>query len=141
MSDHAGAARADMDALLDALMRFAQEMLDKHGEFYPFAAVVTNDGDLQMVSAYSETEHPPSQELIDLLHARLRDQARGGEIRAAGVCVDVRVRSPHDTDAIQASLEHRDADPVNVFLPYRKRRLGDYDYGELFATAADRRVF
>jgi hypothetical protein len=30
--------RVEMDALVDALLRFAQQMLDEHGEFYPYCS-------------------------------------------------------------------------------------------------------
>jgi hypothetical protein len=130
-----------MDALLDALIRFAQEMLAKHGGFFPFAAAVTDTGAVEMVGGYTGEEHPPSQAIIDLLNQGLADQATGGEIRASGVCFDVGLPERDNTDAIQVSLEHASAEPVNVFLPYRRQRLGGVKYGELFATPGERQVF
>ena len=130
-----------MDALVDALIRFAQEMLAKHGEFFPFGAAVTGTGAVEMVGGYTGEERPPSQAVIDLLYQGLADRARGGEIHASGVCFDVRLRGRDNTDAIQVSLEHASADPVNVFLPYKRQRLGGVKYGELFATSGERRIF
>lgn len=134
-------ARAEMDALLDPLIRFAQEMLAMHGEFYPVAATVTSAGAVEMVGGATGEEHPPSQTVIDTLYRGLAERARAGNIRALGVCFDVRLQERDNTDAIQVSLEHASGDPVNVFLPYKRQRLPDVKYGELFATVGERRVF
>ena len=39
-------ARQDYNALLQFLMPFAQQMLKKHGEFYPFGAAVSTDAEV-----------------------------------------------------------------------------------------------
>jgi hypothetical protein len=136
--------REEMDALLDTLLTFAQDMLQKHGEFYPFAASIDSAGALQFVAADVGDEHPRSSELLEVLYDGLRRQAESGEIRASGVCADVRVAPPgtdDPADAIAASLEHADAEPANVFLPYAKRKLRGIQFGELFATTGERKVF
>jgi hypothetical protein len=136
--------REEMDTLLDALLRFAQQMLDNHGEFYPFAAAVRSPGEIEMVASASEEEHPDSSVLIESLYEGLARQAAAGEIRAAGVCADVRVIPPDstdNTDAISVAIEHASGDPVEVFLPYAKKKLRGVQYGELFAQAGVSRVF
>ena len=130
-----------MDALLDPLIRFAQETLARHGEFYPFAAVMTSTGAVEMVGEEAVEEDPSSQALIDVIYRALADRSRGGGIRALGVCFDVRLPDRGNTDAIQVSLEHASSDPVNVYLPYERTRLRGTEYGELFATPGERRVF
>lgn len=128
-----------MEQLLDPLLRLAQRELEQHGEFYPFGAALTGEGDIRMLMATSGEPRPESQPLIDLLYDQLRDQVGGGGIRASGVCFDVRLHSP-DTDAIQVALEHVGADPVAIYLPYT-RLLRGTEYGELFATPGQRHVF
>jgi len=73
----------------------------------------------------------------------MRRQASAGEIRAAAICYDVRIRTASGSmaDAIAVSLEHRDGEPVDVFVPYEKRRFGGPRFGELTANAGTRRVF
>ena len=78
---------------------------------------------------------------MDLLYQGLADRARGGEIRASGVCFDVRLPERDNTDAIQVSLEHPSARTHDVLLPYRPQRLRGVKYGELFATPGERRIF
>ena len=38
------------------------------------------------------------------------------------------------------ALEHAEADPVNVYLPYKHRRPRTIEYGELFTSMGERRV-
>jgi hypothetical protein len=136
--------REEMDTLLDVLLRFARQMLDKHGEFYPFAAAVSSRGEIEMVASDLGEEHPDSSVLIESLYEGLAGQAAADEIRAAGVCADVRVTAPESsdkTDAISVAIEHVTGDPVEVFLPYTKGRLRGVQYGELFAQSGVGRVF
>ena len=135
--------RDELETLLDPLLGFAQDMLRKHGEFFPFGNVMTSDGEVSLLGADSGSEHPPSQEVIDLLVGGLRVRAAAGEIKAAGICYDVRIRGADGktTDAIAVALEHRAGDVVTVFVPYSKGRFTGMKFGELSAAPGERRVF
>jgi hypothetical protein len=50
--------RDEMDLLLDMLLPFAQQQLEKHGEFFPFAASIDSSGALAMVAVDLGDEHP-----------------------------------------------------------------------------------
>ena len=69
-------SRPDLDALLNALLPFAKQMLAKHGEFHPFGASMNNDGEISMTAGYTGDEHPEASEVIELLEQALRDAAR-----------------------------------------------------------------
>lgn len=135
--------RDELDALLGPLLRFAQDMLRKHGEFFPFGNVMRTDGEVELVAGYTGSEQPPSQELIELMVAGMRSRAAAREIRAAGICYDVRLRTDDGkpTDAIAVSLEHRAGDTVHVFMPYSKGRFTGLRFGDLTAGPGERRVF
>jgi hypothetical protein len=136
--------RDELDALLDAMLRFAQEMLRKHKEFFPFGGTITNDRQVSMTGADTGSERPESQEVIDLLVGGMRAQAAAGDIRAAAICYDTRFapEGGDKTDAIAVSLEHRAGDAALVLQPYSKGRLSGFKFGELIATApGERRVF
>jgi hypothetical protein len=137
--------RDEMDDLLDHLVTFARQMLDKHGEFYPFGATISSAGELHAAAGASDYEHPDSVAVLGVLEAGFREQALrgGGDIRASALCADV-VVGPQDgepTDAIQVAIEHIEAEPVIVRLPYKKRRRRGVDYGELLAEPGTRKVF
>ncbi len=125
--------REDLNAILNALFGFAKQQLDGQGEFYPFAAVITANGELQMVATQMDEERPASTAVIEDIYRVLVPKAESGAIRAAGVCMDVLMTPPggRKTDALRADLEHVDDRVVTVFLPYRKKRLGGHEFGEL----------
>jgi len=134
----------EYNALLDALLPFAEQMLNKHGEFFPFAAVVAGDGAVGLVAVHPGKEQPESAEVRDLLFAALRKQVQEEGCIAAGVCVDVKVmdpRSQQKTDAVHFVFEHRSGEAFDVFFPYRKRFLRGCQLKKPFASAGEKRVF
>jgi hypothetical protein len=137
-------AHPDLDQLLNALLPFAQQMLSKHGEFYPFGSAMTTDGKIEAHGAYDGDEQPPSQQLIDLLTQAFRQQAAAGQIRAAAICYDICTIPPgqsEKTDAICVSAEHQNGEAADVCLPYKKGWLGKISYGEIFGAARKREFF
>ncbi|MBJ7330300.1 MAG: hypothetical protein JHC95_10405 [Solirubrobacteraceae bacterium] len=131
--------REDMDELVDYLLSFAEHQIRARGEFFPFAAAMTADGEVAAVAVDMGDDHPDPSDVIDGLIEALRAAT---DTRAVGICVDVRVEGPDGmTDAARAIIEHRDADPVAVFLPYRRKRLRGCSFGELFASPADPLVY
>lgn len=137
-------AHPDLDALLGSLLPFAERMLDRHGEFYPFGARMTAGGELELAAAETGAERPPVQELLDALSEGFRAQASAGAIRAAGVCYAVEIRRAEETrttSAICVSLDHASAEAVDVFVPYRRRRFRGVKYGEPTAVRGSLRFF
>jgi hypothetical protein len=137
-------AHPDLDELLNAVLPFAQQMLSKHGEFFPFGSAMSADGKVEAHAAYDGDEQPPSQQLIDLLTHGFRQQAAAGKIRAAAICYDVRTIPPgqsEKTDAICVSAEHQNGEAADVYLPYKKGWFGKISYGQIFAGARKREFF
>jgi hypothetical protein len=94
--------RPDLDDLLNALLPFAKQMLEKYGEFIPFAAVMSSTGEIASVAGDIGNEHPDSQEVIDFLTGVFQRQALAGEIKACGICIDSRVIPPGQTEKTDA---------------------------------------
>jgi len=137
-------AHPELDQLMNAMMSFAQQALSKRGAFYAFGATIKTGGEIAMAAASDGNEAPPPQQVLQILTDSLRAQATAAEIRAAGVCVDVRVCRPGEsakTDAIHCGLEHAVGESVDVYLPYRKRWFGRVDYGEIFASRRAPQIF
>jgi len=127
-------AQNDLDGLLGAALGFAQQQLDTHGEFYPYAVVVDSDGQQRMVAAGTDEERPASADLITALIATLSEQR--DHLRGAAIVADVRVPE-NGSDAVRVTLEHAEQVTLTVLLPYRPRRFGrGIDYGDLQAGAA-----
>jgi hypothetical protein len=119
-------------------------MLSKHGEFFPFGSSMKLSGEIVMDGADTGDEHPPSQEVIDVLAQSHERRADKGELRAAAICADVRVVPPGHSDktaAISVAIEHRSGEAVSTFLPYRKGWFGRIRYGQMFASSRDPQFF
>jgi hypothetical protein len=141
MQDDRPPDRRQLDDVLDALLPFAHQLLDKHGEFFPFGAAMGRDGKVSMVAGDTGTEHPPSDEVMELIREAMRRDR--DKYVAVGLCYDVRVRTSPDappTDAVCVSLEHRDGMAVDVVEPYTKRG-NKMEYGALSAGQGRKAVF
>lgn len=129
--------REELDELVDFLLSFAEEQLRAHGEFHPFGGKITASGDVvPVVVDMGDDEVPDPHAVIDELAAALRADP---DVRATGICFDVVLEQ--GTDAARLDLEHREADPITVCLPYRRKRLGGLQFGEVFAAPGPVRVF
>ncbi|MBS1994653.1 MAG: hypothetical protein JSS86_00025 [Cyanobacteria bacterium SZAS LIN-2] len=114
-------AKAESEMLMNAALPFAEKTLRAHGEFYPYAYTLSNDHSIAMVAGYDGREHPPSQDIIDLLKIGLRSDAAALKIRASAIIYDVRIRDPANgvkSDAIAVALDHADHYSVVVIFPY-----------------------
>jgi hypothetical protein len=132
-------SQSDLDELSKAAWPFAEQMLAKHGEFFPYAVAMRANGQIAMIAGYTGTEKPPSAQVLAQLYEGLRSGAE--ENRAAAVVADVRLKQ-EATDAIQVELEHREGIALKVFLPYRKGRFGGGPvYGQIFAAEGERRIW
>jgi hypothetical protein len=77
----------------------------------------------------------------DGLYGELRKWASEGRIRAAAVCLDVRLREPVETDAICVHVEHADAEGLRVIAPYAKEGVQPAAFGDPFVDPAEREIF
>ncbi len=138
------AEHPDSDALLSAVIPFAQQLLAKHGEFFPFGASLLIEGKIGLVEGAPGSEHPRSQEVIDIIYSGIAQQAKEGKIRGSAVCYDSQVIPPNSTkktDAICIELQHPSEGCAKCFLPYHKGWSGSVRYGELFGVGLEQRVF
>jgi hypothetical protein len=136
--------QADLDALLNAVIPLAQQMLAKYGEFYPLGAAMNASGEVGLVGCMPQSERPEMQEVIDLLLAELKAEAARHEIRASVLCFRGNAIPPGQSekmDAICAHLEHESGDCLAAFLPYRKEISGNVTYGELFGARLKAQIF
>jgi hypothetical protein len=131
-------AQSDLDGLLNTLLPFAQQELEKLGEFFPFGAIVTTEGETKLLGADAmQEERPDSDSIISMLLAEA--QNKRDELRAVGICSNVRST---DSDAIRVELDHSEGTALAVLLPYAEKRFGrGIEYAALKASLAVNQVW
>lgn len=123
----------DCEALMNAALPFAEQMLTAHGEFFPFGSAMRSDGEIVAVAGYTGHEYPRSAGVITSIKSSLVAAVRKGEYKASAVISDVKVRLPSSqkkSDAISVSLNHQDNYSIVVLFPYQ------IDEGKLVRGAA-----
>jgi hypothetical protein len=133
----------EIQELLNFLLPYAERMLSEHGEFYPYAAALDSDGELNAVGTDVDDDSPDVGDVLLALHEGLRERAADGAIRATGIAADVTLTDPDSgetTDAVQVELDHADADAVDIFVPYETEPDG-IKFGELVAAEGREPVF
>jgi len=136
-------AKTECETLMSSMLPFAEQMLIKHGEFFPFGGAMQNDGKIVSVSGYDGNEQPPSDHVIDLIKRGLLDGARKGKYRATALVCDVKVNLPatgEKSDLISVSLNHRDDYSVIVMFPYRIEG-GDLAFAAPYAERGEDYIF
>jgi hypothetical protein len=131
-------AQSDLDGLLNTLLPFAQQELEKLGEFFPFGAIVTAEGETKLLGADKmQDERPDSASIISMLLAAA--QNKRDELRAVGICSNVRST---DSDAIRVELDHSEGTALAVLLRYSEKRFGrGIEYAGLEASLAANQVW
>ena len=135
--------KSDSEELMNSLIPFAEKMLSEHGEFFPYGGTMKPDGKIVSVAGYNGSEHPPSQEIIDLLHKAFRESAKAKECKATGLVYDVRVNLPESnekSDALAIELDHASGYSVLVYVPYKIEN-SKVIFGKMFSNAGHNAVF
>lgn len=138
---------SNSEKLLNALIPFAQQQLDKQGDFAPFAGMFTKDDEIHFGMAAPEKLETEggvalSQESIDRIILGHIAEKEKNNLLISGICFDTRVSNEgkEKEDAICISLEE-EGKSINVFLPYKKSFFGKIKYGQIFASAKEPKIF
>ncbi|MGI8522153.1 MAG: hypothetical protein ACR2K3_02415 [Nocardioides sp.] len=112
--------QADLDALVREGLEMARAMLEQSGEFYPFAVVVDDTGEIRLAAADApDTDLPQSADVLEVLYAGIANDPTG--LCGVGFVADV---THGEGSAVQIEAEHRDGGPaIVVTAPYRRKGL------------------
>jgi hypothetical protein len=138
-------ANAEIERLCDYCLAFAKESLKSRGELPPFA-VIRRGGALVPVFPKTDERTPISgPEAAQALTTGLRRLATEQQATVLALCwdefVSIEGAPGTKTDAIVIGLEHENGEAADVFVPYRKRRLLGYSFGEMIAIERVRNFF
>jgi hypothetical protein len=130
--------KPDIEALASPLFDFSKLCIQKRGEFLPHAAVLTAEGKVELVGAAGERDLTNSVELLPLLHGGLREMGREKALIAVGIAESVTITLPgkNPTKAIKVLFEHSRGLSVALYLPYGKKFLKGYQWGDIFSKLA-----
>jgi hypothetical protein len=130
-------AEFECEELLSAVVPFAEQMLIKNREFFPFGTTLASDGQLAHAAGWTGEEQPSSAELIALLQSGFQKGASNGDYKATALVFDVRTMPPGKEvkqDAIAVALDHRDAYSIVVYFPYFFASTGELNIENPFAV-------
>ena len=110
--------------MLTYCMEFAQIMLERAGEFYPFGATLDAQGQVGAQGGWNGEEHPNPREIYKLLADSFASMANSGEIRGAALAANVDVPAEYEAPARDALRVHLEADGYArfIYIPYRLHR-------------------
>ena len=131
-------AQDDLDGLLGLVLPLAEEEIGKHGEFYPFGASISVEGDAVLTAADSGLgENPLSESVLALLYDGAR--ANAGSARAVAFVADVLA---HGAGAVRVELEHSEGVSLVVLRPYARSRFKKVlTFGPMSVAEAEPRVW
>lgn len=119
MSDE---AKERCNQLLGPALDFAEQMLNKHREFFPFASALDSGGNVVLVATWSGSDKPSAPDLIEEHKAALRHGAQSGEYQTTAIAVDMMVTDPltgKKQDAVGVFLEDKQDYAVEVYFRYK----------------------
>jgi hypothetical protein len=131
--------KPDIEAVANPLFDFSEQCLKKRGNFLPHGAVLDANGKVGFVAASPDPNgRSNSTEVLPLLHEGLRAQAKERELVAISVAENVTVtpQGQPSTEAIKVLFEHKRGLVVALYLPFKKKFLGGYSFGQVFTVAA-----
>jgi hypothetical protein len=134
--------KPDIAAIATPLFEFSELCLRKRDNFLPQAAVLTDAGEVRLFAADTGNDITNSIEVLPLLHGGLRAQARETALKTMGVAENVTVTrdDQRPTKAIKVLFEHKLGLTVALYLPFEKRFLKGYVFGNTFSVAANPEV-
>lgn len=116
------AAQDDLDNLLDYVVPIAHDLLQKRGELIPFAAAISNEGEVRLIMmAPGEGTPENATDIIEQNYRALGTMV--DEIRTAITVSDVRIKAM-DSDAVMYSTEHKEGVALVCLEPYQITKKG-----------------
>jgi hypothetical protein len=122
-----------IDTLIQYLVGFTSDLLEKYGEFFPVGAYLDVSGGLIPLGVYEGNEQPESDALITRYEEVFSRQVTEGTALAWAIAFDARVSGeayPEGTDAVIVRTFHTQrGDQVQYVFPYTIRE-GETEFKE-----------
>jgi hypothetical protein len=131
-------ASDNISILVKNILDQANHYLNDAGEFYPFGAAISSQGELTPIGVYLENDFPKSNEVLEILENVIRKWIEDDEYKVAAVGIDVFIKSNRDGEvekvsAVEVRLYPMYPELSSRFFAYTKEK-GKYIFTE---TALD----
>lgn len=110
----------ELQKLFVFVVEFAQDMLQKNGEFYPFGATLALDGQVVAEAGYQGDDQPNAQDVYVAIHQRFVTAGGEGGIRAAALVANVAIPDELEAPSRDAIRVHLEAQGFArfIYVPY-----------------------
>ena len=121
-----GASPEKLHELLNYCIDFAKVMLNDSGDFYPFGATLSADGQVSAAGGYNGQERPAPQDLYRLLCESFTSSAAEGSIAAAALAANVEIPKEYNPQAPDGLRVHLESEGFSrfIYVPYVIRKKG-----------------
>ena len=112
--------------LLTYCIDFGKTMLNDSGDFYPFGATLSPDGQVAAVGGYDGTDKPAPQDIYRLLGEAFASGAADGSLVAAALAANVSIPTEYNApvpDGLRVHLESKDFSRF-IYIPYAVKKQG-----------------
>ena len=136
-------SRDQQNHVFSAALDEAVMLLEKQGDFFPFAMGLKPDDSIAVYSAFDGDECPQSSEVISQLIEGLRQEAINKNIVATAIAYEVSgtfEESKGKQRAVCVAVEHEASEPVTCFQPFELDG-PNYIGGDVIAQQGDANVF
>ena len=136
-------AQNHFDTLLNLLLPFALEMIERSQTFYPFGGFINQSGEFEQLSM-EHIHNAEPKEIVNTFLKAFEEGVRSGDYRAFGICALMRAELPGQQgkqNVIVVSMEDETAVAVDSYLPYDQNAEGAVTHGQLISELVEPTVF
>src|ERR1700712_4189928 len=96
-----------MQELVENIIRQADYFLKEQGEFYPFATVISKNGEIRPLGLLLEDNYPESEDVIEHLEKLLDQGISRGEYQSAAIGINVMMKKnqKYESEALEIRLK------------------------------------
>jgi hypothetical protein len=133
----------DIQALINIFFPFAEELIVKYGEFYPYAGAITTEKEFVSVGFHEDNKHLSPEKVIASLKNTIKPVSE--KYIVVAIFYDVKTKDP-DTgkteDAIAVFVEHKDSEKAyEFFYPYTLEGETEFVVGESYGNSIPKEIF
>ncbi len=133
----------DIQALINIFFPFAEELIIRFGEFYPYAGATTTESEFVSVGFHEENKHLSSEKVLLSLKHSLKNG--NGKYIVAAIFYEVKtkdVETGESQDAIAVFIEHKDGQKAyEFFYPYKVEGEKNFVVGDSYGNSLAKEIF